>query len=306
MEKKKKRKFGDRRDGVWLKDESAIHGIMPYIYPNRADNEAYIQECIELEPVNAYIDKKNEELRKKVESGELPESALEDPYKMFQVILAALVKTMTLRPKLNRFIAGKKLFQKNVLSLGFVVKKKFEDNGAEALAFKEFGPETTMDIVHKKIVDEINFCRSENETDNSTDFMEKFMKLPPFIMRPLMAIIRRLDYHGLVPYSLVKTDPDYASCFITNLGSIGLRSGYHHLSNWGTTSFFVILGEKKWKPFYDRDGNVKMKEVIDIGLTIDERIADGYYYAKSVKLFKYLLANPELLDERADEQVDYK
>ena len=47
-----------------------------------------------------------------------------------------------------------------------------------------------------------------------------------------------------------------------------------------------------------------MKEVIDIGLTIDERIADGYYYAKSVKIFKKVLENPELLELPFDTEVE--
>ncbi|MBQ1715322.1 MAG: 2-oxo acid dehydrogenase subunit E2, partial [Firmicutes bacterium] len=103
----------------------------------------------------------------------------------------------------------------------------------------------------------------------------------------------------------VKKDPNYASAFITNLGSIHLKSGYHHLSNWGTTSLFVIIGERKMKPFFDEKGNVTMKMVNDIGLTIDERIADGFYYAKSVRLLKKLAENPELLELRADEEVEY-
>ena len=68
---------------------------------------------------------------------------------------------------------------------------------------------------------------------------------------------------------------------------------------------FVIIGERKLKPIYDEEGNVTMKVMNDIGLTIDERIADGFYYAKSVRLFKKLAENPELLDLRADEEVEY-
>lgn len=299
-----KRKMGDRRDGVWLKNEDGLHTIMPYLYPNRADNEAFILETIDLGPVNKYVEKKNRELEVKVKKGELPKEAMDDPYKMFQIILAGLVKTFTLRPKMNRFIQGKKLFQRNVLSFSFVVKKKFDDNGGEALAYKEFGPETTLDDVHNKIVSEINFCRKDDVKDNSTDFLDKFGKLPPWFLRFIFVFIRRLDYMGLMPYSLIRTDPDYASCFITNLGSIGLKSGYHHLSNWGTTSCFVIIGEKKKKAVYKEDGTFEIKEMLDIGLTVDERIADGYYFSRTVKLFKKLMANPELLEDRADKEVE--
>lgn len=92
--------------------------------------------------------------------------------------------------------------------------------------------------------------------------------------------MRYLDRRGKVPKSLIATDPYYSSVVLTNLGSIKLHADYHHLTNWGTTSIFCAIGEIKKKPFYDDAGNVTMQESVDLGLTIDERIADGYYYAK--------------------------
>ena len=287
-----KRKRGDRRDGVWLKDLDALHTIMPYIYPNRADNEAFISERIDLEPINRYLEEKNRN-----NEGE--------PYKFFQVLIAALVKTITLRPKMNRFIQGYRIYQRNVLTMGFVVKKEFKDEAHEALAFIPFEPDTTLETVHRKIMDEIHSCRGD-APDNSTASMEILKKLPKPVLTFVMWIIRKLDFYGRVPEFLVKTDPNYASCFITNLGSIKLKSGYHHLSNWGTNSLFVIIGEKKLSPFYDEQGNVTMKETIDLGLTIDERIADGFYYSRTIKLLKHLLQHPELLELPADQEVDYE
>ena len=84
-----------------------------------------------------------------------------------------------------------------------------------------------------------------------------------------------------------------------------LHSGYHHLTNWGTNSVFVAVGEIKNRPFFDEEGNMTMKNSVDIGLTIDERLADGYYYSKTVKLARYLLEHPELLELRAAQPVEY-
>ncbi len=287
-----KRKRGDRRDGVWLKELDALHTIVPYLYPNRADNEAFISERIDLEPINRYLEEKNRD-----NEG--------DQYKFFQILIAALVKTITLRPKMNRFIQGYRIYQRNVLTMGFVVKKEFNDEAHEALAFIPFEPDTTIETVHQKIIDEIHSCRGD-APDNSTAGMETFKKLPKPVLTFMMWLMRKLDFYGRVPEFLVKTDPNYASCFITNLDSIKLKSGYHHLSNWGTNSLFVIIGEKKLSPFYDEKGNVTMKETIDLGLTIDERIADGFYYSKTIKLLKHLLQHPELLELPADQEVDYE
>ena len=66
------------------------------------------------------------------------------------------------------------------------------------------------------------------------------------------------------------------------------------------------MGQKKKSPVYDEDGTMSMKDILPIGITLDERIADGYYYSKTVKLLKYLLANPELLETAAKEEVDYE
>ena len=106
--------------------------------------------------------------------------------------------------------------------------------------------------------------------------------------------------------SITKGDPGYSSVMVSNLGSIGMRAGYHHLSNWGTNSIFVVMGKIKKRPFFDEDGNVSMKISVDLGLTVDERIADGYYYSKSVKLLKYLLEHPEELEYRLDEKLHRK
>ena len=87
-----------------------------------------------------------------------------------------------------------------------------------------------------------------------------------------------LDKHGWVPADIIATDPTYNSVVIPIWAPSKPKRGYHHLTNWGTCSMFCIIGEKKMSPFYDADGNVTMKETLDLGLTIDERLADGYYY----------------------------
>lgn len=292
-EKKRKKKRGDRKDGVWLKDIDPMHAFTPYLYRNRADNEAYISERIDLENINRYLEQKNAGVG-------------EDPYKLFHILLAAIVKTITLRPKMNRFIKGYRTYQRNDLTLAFVVKKRFADEGNEALAFVKFDEDTTIDTVRDKVYAEINECRSD-KLDNSTAGMDTLTKMPRFLLRFVVWILHKLDFYGKVPDFLIKTDPNHATCFISNLGSIGLKSGYHHLSNWGTNSIFVVIGEKKLTPVYnDEEGRTEMKETLDIGLTLDERIADGYYYSKTVKLVKYLLQNPELLELPAGEEVDYE
>ena len=292
MPDKKHRRRGDRFDATLVRDLDPLHWFFPYIYPNRTDNEAFIREDFDLTNLNAFLAKKNEGLDHA------------HRYTVFHAVAAAIVKAVTLRPRMNRFIKGCRLYQRDELSLGFVVKKHFEDNSDEGLAFIKFPPDTTIDSLHERIMKEIFECRRDDAKDNSTDSMEKFTHLPRWLMRIVMWGLHRLDFYGRVPYDLIKADPNYASVFLTNLGSIKLNAGYHHLSNWGTTSVFVIVGEKTRKPFFREDGSFELRDVLPIGITLDERIADGYYYSKTVRLVKKLIEEPELLDRPANEEVE--
>ena len=286
------KRLGDRRDATLLRNTDAMHFIMGIIYPHRADNEAYIAERVNLEPIKAYLAGKNVE-------------GIPFKYTFFHVILTALVKTVTLRPKLNRFYANENYYQRNKVTAGFVIKKEFSDGSEEAVALLEAKPDATIDTIHQEIYQRVHATRNEqkkNTTDNSMDLLNR---LPRFLSKAVIRFIRWLDRHGWCPDVLIGDDPNYSSVFLSNLGSIKLRSGYHHLTNWGTCSLFCVIGEKKWTPLYDAHGLVEMRETVDLGLTVDERIADGYYYSKSIRLFKYLLEHPALLEQPMNTEVEY-
>ena len=288
---KTKRRFGDRKDGTLLRDLDSMHFIVPLLYPNRCDNEAFISEIVDLTNLAKWLEEKNVE-------------GIEYRYNLFQAIVTAMLKCLTLRPKMNRFIANKNMYQRNELSASFVVKKLFADHGAEALAFIHAKDEDTIHTIHDEIYRKVSYCRSDSK-DESTESMDLFNKMPRFLSKFIVSIVCVLDRHGKVPKSLIASDPYYSSVVLTNLGSIKLHSGYHHLTNWGTNSVFVAVGERKMRPFYNEDGTVSMRDSVDLGLTIDERIADGYYYSKTVRLLKKLLENPELLETKLSEEVDY-
>jgi len=289
-----KRRRGDRRDGRLLRELDPMHFITAIIYPNRADNEAFISERIDLTNLQAYLDRKN--------AGD-PEYR----YTMFQVITVAVLKVLHQREKLNRFIVNGDTFQRYDITASFVVKKLFADNGGEGLAFVKSKPDDTIDTIHDYIYKQVSTQRAagEGEGDTTDAAMDMLNKLPRWIGKTAVRFIMWLDKHGWVPKDMVASDPYYASVVLTNLGSIKLHSGYHHLTNWGTNSLFVIVGERKKRPFWNEDGTATMKDSIDLGLTVDERIADGYYFSKSIRLLVKLLENPELLERPLSEEVDY-
>ena len=278
------RRIGDRFDAKLIRDVDPIHFLMPFIYPGRTDNEGYISETIDLTETMKYLEKKNAE---------------NDGYKytVFQLVVTAALKLLVLKPQLNRFIKNGSLYQKNDISASFVVKRKLCENSEEGLAFINGLKDDTLETIHQKIYDEIYKTRKGSGGD-AVDSINIFRTLPRFLGRSIVRGLCFFERHGKVLPSITQGDPGYSSVMLTNLGSIGMKAGYHHLSNWGTNSIFVVVGKIEKRPFFSEDGKVDMRVSVDLGLTIDERIADGYYYSKSVKLLKYLLEHPAELEKR--------
>ena len=298
--------FGDRPDGYLLRDIDPMHIIMPLVWPNRTDNEAFIFERVDCSAVNAYLEAKNAAAR---EAEGNPEDFFK--YTMFHFVVAVMMKTMTLRPKLNRFCANKRMYQHKELTGAFTVKKKFADDAEEGLAVFKAKPEDNIDTVRDFIRSQVYTIRgskgdlSDAKVDPTMNAVDALTKIPFFLLRFIAWIVRGLDRHGRAPKALMENELFQNSVVFSNLGSIKMKAGYHHLENWGATSLFVTIGEKKVRPFFNEDGTYEMHDSLDLGITIDERIADGYYYSKTLRLVRKLFANPELMDAPFNQEVEY-
>ena len=276
------KKLGDRPDGVKLRNLDSMHYIMPLVFPNRCDNEAFMTMDISLENIEKFIEEHNKD------------KSAEDKYTLFGIIIAAMIKTICLRPHLNRFIVNKNFYERDHISAAFIVKKSLSDDSSETMARIVGGKDDTIDTISKQVNLQIDKCRKED--DETTDAMNVIQKLP---LKGLIGFLARwADRHGLMPKSVIATDPFQCSVVLTNLGSIGLNVGYHHLMNWGTNSIFCVVGKKTYKPVYNKDGSYEMKKVLPVSFTVDERISDGYYFGKSLRLFKKICENPELLIDK--------
>lgn len=296
MAEKRKRRLGDRKDAVWVRDADPLHAFMPYLLLGRTDNEALLNDEIDLTATMEYLNRKNEQNP-------------DFKYTIFHVVLAALAKTIYLRPAMNRFLQGHRLYQRRDISFSFVVKRAFSDKGEEALVNMKMDLDSDvspLEQIHSRVKKEVNAVRRENQNGGTIDFISILTKIPRPLLRLVARLLFWLEYHGKLPAAVAALDPYHSTCFVSNLGSIKMTASYHHLIDWGTNSFFVIIGEKKWQPQFRQDGSYEMREMLPLGFTIDERIADGFYFAKSIKVLRYLLKHPELLDRPLTEKVDFK
>ena len=126
------------------------------------------------------------------------------------------------------------------------------------------------------------------------------MLTPRILLRGFMRFVTWLDFHGWLPGFVCEADPMHTSIFVSNLGSLHIDAPFHHLYEWGTTSMFMTIGMVEKTPIAMRDKTVQVRDTVNIALTIDERITDGFYFAKTIRRFKYFLEHPEELEKPSE------
>ncbi len=281
----KRKSVKDRPDGKYVRDITGIQALMMNIYPNRTDSEVYLSDQFDATELLKYLEKKNAE---------------HPDYKttLFHCALTALARMVKERPYLNRFIQGRRMYQRYEISLSFVAKRFFKDGAEEALMVLTPSDEDTLDSISRQIVGDVTQMRKNPAKKTGSDaVIDNLAKLPRPLLMLVSKLIRILDFWGHLPHFVWETDVNYSTILASNLGSIKCPSVYHHLNNYGTNSIMVTIGTLHKEQVLMPDGSVQIRDMIDIGATLDERIADGFYFARSLKLIKYIFENPEILEQ---------
>jgi hypothetical protein len=269
-----------KRDGRVVKVH-ALNAMFPYMFRSRTESLVYFNATLEVENLLAYIEKK------KAEGEEL---------KFFQMFMAALVKLFKERPHLNRFVSGRKLYQRNDIKLSFIAKKAASDEGEETNVALTFNDKTTFQEVIDKLKRDIKVAKSDDVKKDDDKIIEGFMKMPRFILRIMFAFLRWMDFYFNMPRMFTDVDPLRCSAYVANLGSIGIEAPYHHLFEWGNCSLFLAIGRIRYMPVALEDGTLVSKKMVEVKVTIDERIADGFYFARSLELMQKYLNDPESIE----------
>ncbi|HCW03297.1 MAG TPA: hypothetical protein DGK91_01410 [Clostridium sp.] len=281
--KKLTRGYSLRKDGKLLRNIDPMRKLLPYLFTTRNGSIVHAPETVEFDSAREFIRK----------------IARENPslsIGTFEIIIAALVRTLSQYPYLNRFVAGKKLFARNDVSVSFIVLKLENGEYKETNAKVYFNKEDTLFDVAKKVNENIKLCQSSSDKTDDT-LMNIVTKLPSPIINFAVILVKKFSDWGLLPLSFIKAVPLYSTAYVSNLGSIGHSALNHHLYEWGTTSLFLTMGKLKRTNEINKYGQVDTKTSLDIVVTLDERIADGIYLVKALRYFKSLLKHPERLLE---------
>lgn len=282
--------FGNRSDGRKIKNLNPIFKILPTIMKERNDAQVLFKQDINLVPLDEYIAKKAEE-------------GIRLSY--MHIIYAAIVRIISQRPKLNRFIVNGNVYARNKIFVSLMIKKSLTDDGEETLTKLDYtGTESIFEI--KERLDKIISENKDLSASNSTDkLVGTLAKIPTGLVKMAVNILMWMDKKGIMPKAIISASPFHTSVFLTNVGSLGIDSIYHHIYNFGTTSMFFAMGKKKKSYIYE-DDDIKQERCITIAFVGDERICDGYYYANSFKQLQKILRHPELLENNVEVVEDVK
>lgn len=281
-----------RKDAKRIKDIDGLSQILLDLKPNRCDSDVFIEQNMDVTELVKYIEK----VKKKGNSD----------VTYFHAFVTAIAKTIYNRPKLNRFIANRHVYEHNDIVISFVAKVSFDDKSEEIMVMVPILEDDNIYTIGKKIKDKVDSYRNKSaKREGANDAIQILGKMPNIIRVPLVGIFKWCDKNGMLPGSLVKDNLYYSSMIVSNLGSIKCGAIYHNIADFGTCSSLTTMGEVKDEEVII-NGKKEIRKMCEFGINFDERVADGYYFAKSVKMLEYILDNPKMLEEKVSKKIDGK
>ena len=280
-----------RSDGVLLKSLDPFVKIIPYIMERRSDAQNFSKHVVCVDAIDRYIqEKKKQGIR----------------LSYLHLFIAAYVRVIDERPQLNRFVMNSRLYQRNKICISMAVKRSLrtDDDEETTVKFEFTGKENIFEVI--EIIDRMIAEAVAADSDTDTDKLAALiMSMPGIVTKLLVKTIKLMDRWNMLPASVIDASPFHTTVFFTYLKSINANYIYHHLYDFGTTGLFVALGKPRKMPMVQND-QVVVKKCCEIGYTMDERICDGLYFARSFRLLEKYLENPYLLEsinETRSEQV---
>lgn len=282
--------WGDRVDGRRVRTLAPMSQIIPYIMVNRSTAVNYFSESFEITQIDRYIRQKRRE-------------GLTN-FGITHVLLASYCRALAKFPALNRFVSGQKVYSRgNDIQFSMVVKKEMSAHSPDTVIKLHLTPYDTAEDVYYKLHEAVENVKNTPLDSTIDNLIYALILVPSVFLKFTVWLIKTMDYFGLLPKALLELSPFHGSLFFTSMGSLGISPVYHHLYDFGNLPLFGAFGCKRRETEVREDGSIVQRKYIDCKFTMDERIADGYYYASFFKHYRRILLHPEILDNPPEEVI---
>ena len=269
--------FWSRSDAKPARDVPPYRRLMPYLMRGANESVVYFDLPIDVTHTRTFISSFN--------AGH-PETRIT----LFHVVLWAAVQTLHRRPRLNRFVAGNRLWERDGIWISYSAKKRLDDDSPIVVLKRRFDPTEYFEAMIESLYAGLRVGRSEKKSYVDKE-LGMLLALPGPALRAVMALSKAANALGMLPKRFIDGDPMFASLFIANLASLKMDAGYHHLYEYGNIPIFCVIGQIKDVPAVE-DGQLVTRPIATLRFSYDERVEDGLYAQRSMELLKSLVEDP--------------
>jgi pyruvate dehydrogenase E2 component (dihydrolipoamide acetyltransferase) len=138
---------------------------------------------------------------------------------------------------------------------------------------------------------------SRGGEENRTMKMKGIMGKVPWPLRTwIFSLVKFLTIQlGISIPALGLSSNNFGSFVMTNIGSIGLDTGYPALFPVSNVSFVFVMGGIKKKPAVVKD-KIEIRRIMTISSAMDHRTVDAMHGGKLFRYIKRMVKEPELLE----------
>lgn len=267
-----------RPDGTLARDVPPFRRIMPFLMRTRNESVVYFEQELDLTRTLAFLSAYNAVSKRRCT--------------LFHLFLWAAVRALAERPRLNRFVIGGRVYERDGIWISYSAKKSLDDHAPVVVIKRRFEPSVTLEGLLDQVSEDVSRGRSDEKSHVDKE-LGLFLGLPGWMLRIGVWWVRLLDSWNLLPGAFIHPDPMYASLFVANLGSVRLESAYHHLYEYGNIPLFATLGRIRERVALDSKGAPVQKSTCSVKYSLDERVEDGLYCASALEKLQSILEDPE-------------
>ena len=276
------KRSGDRREGRHLRTMDARRSVMPYFMRKRSESLSTLADSVEVSSIERWL------LEKRAEGWA--------GLGFIHLLIAAYVRTVSMRPAINRFVAARRVYARSEIEVILNVKRSSSSEAAETSVKVAFSPTDTVFDVYRRLSEAIDGVRADVIVSESERVASSLARLPRPLLRLVTAVLRIMDWFDWLPRSWLDESPFHGSLLVVDMGSLGTMPVEAAIPEFGDIPCAVSFGAKRKVLEPTEDGRCTERRYVDYRFTCDGRIADSYYYASALKCLKYFMKNPAHLE----------
>lgn len=207
-------------------------------------------------------------------------------------VIVAKAAALSLRefPVMNTVLRLGRLYERKNIDVFLQVSSDAKDDNLSGVLIRQCDSKSLSEIATE-------LHKSASRIKKGDDFEYQKMKgliqyIPSFLIGPLLKIMGFFMY-GLNLWSPLINSPkdSFGSLMVTSVGMLGIDQGFAPLVPYSRCPALMAVGEIKKKAVVV-EGEIHVRPMLTIGVTLDHRHVDGKGASYMLKTFRKFLENP--------------